>query len=215
MDRSLKLSEKLFCLAINPNKGGLLMSASSVLSMTLAGSVFVELMKQDLIAIENKVVRLKNPTMQSDEIHEFFLRHIREHRKDRKLRSWISYFNMRGRKVQKLFIRNLVRKNVLRTEERRILFIPYEKVFLMDRDLVETIRRDVENVMLSQSGSSEEMVVLAMMTEKTNLLSRIFPDRVRRREASRNLKNMPETEVSKAVKDAIQMMHAAVYASIS
>lgn len=215
MDRSLKLSEKLFCLAINPNKGGLLMSASSVLSMTLAGSVFVELMKQDLIAIENKVIRLKNPTMQSDEIHEFFLRHIREHRKDRKLRSWISYFNMRGRKVQKLFIRNLVRKNVLRTEERRILFIPYEKVFLMDRDLVETIRRDVENVMLSQSGSSEEMVVLAMMTEKTNLLSRIFPDRARRREASRNLKNMPETEVSKAVKDAIQMMHAAVYASIS
>lgn len=215
MDRSLKLSEKLFCLAINPNKGGLLMSASSVLSMTLAGSVVVELMKQDLIAIENKVVRLKNPTIQSDEIHEFFLRHIREHRKDRKLRSWISYFNMRGRKVQKLFIRNLVRKNVLRTEERRILFIPYEKVFLMDRDLVETIRRDVENVMLSQSGSSEEMVVLAMMTEKTNLLSRIFPDRARRREASRNLKNMPETEVSKAVKDAIQMMHAAVYASIS
>lgn len=215
MDRSLKLSEKLFCLAINPNKGGLLMSASSVLSMTLAGSVVVELMKQDLIAIENKVIRLKNPTMQSDEIHEFFLRHIREHRKDRKLRSWISYFNMRGRKVQKLFIRNLVRKNVLRTEERRILFIPYEKVFLMDRDLVETIRRDVENVMLSQSGSSEEMVVLAMMTEKTNLLSRIFPDRARRKEASRNLKNMPETEVSKAVKDAIQMMHAAVYASIS
>jgi len=54
-----------------------------------------------------------------------------------------------------------------------------------------------------------------MMVDKTNLLSRIFPDRARRKEASRNLKNMPETEVSKAVKDAIQMMHSAVYASIS
>ncbi len=215
MDKSLKLSEKLFCLAVNPKNGGLFMNASSALSMTLTGSVFVELMKKELISVENGMAHLRNPAIQSDEIHEFFLTRIRERGKDRKLRNWISYFNVRGRKIQKLFIRSLVRKNVLRTEERRILFIPYEKVFLMDRDLVENIRRDVEMALFNLAGSSEEMVVLAMMVDKTNLLSRIFPDRARRKEASRNLKNMPETEVSKAVKDAIQMMHAAVYASIS
>lgn len=215
MDKSLKLSEKLFCLAVNPKNGGLFMNASSALSMTLTGSVFAELMKKELISVENGMAHLQNPAIQSDEIHEFFLTRIRERGKDRKLRNWISYFNVRGRKIQKLFIRSLVRKNVLRTEERRILFIPCEKVFLMDRDLVENIRRDVEMALFNLAGSSEEMVVLAMMVDKTNLLSRIFPDRARRKEASRNLKNMPETEVSKAVKDAIQMMHAAVYASIS
>lgn len=215
MDRSLKLSEKLFCLAVNPNNGGILMSASSALSMTLSGSVFVELIKKELITVDKGMAHLQNPAIQSDEIHEFFLNRIRERGKDRKLRNWISYFNVRGRKIQRLFIRSLVRKNVLRTEERRILFIPYEKVFLMDRELVENIRRDVEMAMFNLTGSSEESVVLAMMVDKTNLMSRIFPDRARRKEASRNLKNMPETEVSKAVKDAIQMMHAAVYASIS
>jgi hypothetical protein len=215
MDRSLKLSEKLFCLAVNPDKGGLLMSASSALSMTLSGSVFVELMKKGLISIDGGITHLQNPAIQSDEIHEFFLNRIRERGKDRKLRNWISYFNVRGRKIQRLFIRSLVRKNVLRTEERRILFIPYEKVFLMDRDLVENIRRDVEVTLLSLAGLSEDSVVLSMMVAKTNLMSRIFPDRARRKEANRNLKNLPETEVSKAVQDAIQMMHAAVYASIS
>ncbi len=215
MDKSLKLSEKLFCLAVNPKNGGLFMNASSALSMTLTGSVFVELMKKELISVENGMAHLQNPAIQSDEIHEFFLTRIRNRGKDRKLRNWISYFNVRGRKIQKLFIRSLVRKNVLRTEERRILFIPYEKVFLMDRDLVENIRRDVEMALFNLAGSSEEMVVLAMMVDKTNLLTRIFPDRARRKDASRKMKNMPETEVSKAVKDAIQMMHAAVYASIS
>ena len=51
MDKSLKISEKLFCLAVNPRRGGILLNASSALSMTLAGSVFVELLKKELISL--------------------------------------------------------------------------------------------------------------------------------------------------------------------
>jgi hypothetical protein len=215
MDRSLKLSEKLFCLAVNPRKGGLLMNASSTLSMTLTGSVVIEMMKKELISIRQGLVFLENSAVQNDEVHEFFLNRIRLRAKNRKLRNWVSYFNVRGRKIQKLFIRSLMHKNVLRTEQRRILFIPYEKVFLMDQVLVENIRKDVEMTLLNLAGSSDEAVILSVMVAKTNLLSRIFPDRERRKLAARNLKKLPETDISKAVQDAIDMMHAAVYAAIS
>jgi hypothetical protein len=215
MDKSLKLSEKLFCLAVNPQKGGIFMSASPALSMTLSGLVFVELLKKELVSLQRGVVHIENPTILSDEIHEFFLNRIRLRGKDRKLRNWISYFNVRNRKIQRLFIRSLARKNVVRTEEKRILFIPYEKVYLMDHELVENIRKDVEIALLERAVSSDESIILSVMIAKTNLLSRIFPDRERRKEAKRNLKNLPETEVSKAVQEAIQMMHAAVYAAIS
>jgi hypothetical protein len=215
MDKSLKLSEKLFCLAVNPRQGGILLNASAALSMTLAGSVFVELLKGELISIQKGIVHLENPAIQNDEIHEFFLNRIRLRAKDRKLRNWISYFNVRSRKIQKLFIRSLARKNVLRTEEKRILFIPYEKVYLMDRELVENIRKDVEIALLERTVSSDESIILSVMVGKTNLLSRIFPDRERRRQANRNLKNLPETDVSKAVQEALEMMRAAVYAAIS
>lgn len=140
MERSLKLSEKLFCLAVNPKNGGFLLGASSVLAMTVTGSVFVELMDKELISMNDKRVHVQSSVPQNDEIHDFFLNHLKLREKDRKLRTWISYFNMRGRKIQKHFIRVLVRKNVLRTEERRILFIPYEKVFVSDREQVEKIR---------------------------------------------------------------------------
>lgn len=210
MDRSLKLSEKLFCLAVNPKNGGILMSASSTLSMALTGSVFVELMKSELVSIEKGVVHLQNPMIQNDEIYEFFLNPIRLRQKDRKLRNWISYFNVRGRKIRKLFIRSLVQKNVLRTEEKRFLFIPYEKVYLMDRELVENLRKNIETASLGIGVSSDDQLILAVLASKTNLLSRIFPDRVRRKEAERYLKNLPETDISKAVQEAIQMMHAAV-----
>ncbi|MEI8114131.1 MAG: GPP34 family phosphoprotein [Bacteroidia bacterium] len=210
MDRSLKLSEKLFCLAVNPKNGGILLSASSTLSMALTGSVFVELMKSELVSIEKGMVHLQNPMIQNDEIYEFFLNPIRLRQKDRKLRNWISYFNVRGRKIRKLFIRSLVQKNVLRTEEKRFLFIPYEKVYLMDRELVENLRKNVETASLGIGVSSDDQLILAVLASKTNLLSRIFPDRARRKEAERYLKNLPETDISKAVQEAIQMMHAAV-----
>jgi hypothetical protein len=213
MDKSLKLSEKLFCLAVNPKNGGILLNASAALAMTLTGSVFVELMNKGLVSIENGVVHLVNPTPQNDEVHDFFLNRIKLHGKDRKLRRWISYFNVRGRKIQKHFIRSLVRKNVLRTEEKRILFIPYEKVFLMDRDLVENIRIGVVTTLLGKIEQSDESIILAIMVGKTNLLARIFPERTQRKEASRFLKNLPETPISKAVQEAIQMMHATVFAA--
>jgi len=213
MDKTLKLSEKLFCLAVNPKNGGILLNASAALSMTLTGSVFVELMDKGLVSIDKGVVHLANPMVQNDEIQEFFLNRIKLREKDRKMRNWISYFNARGRKIRKLFIRSLVLKNVLRTEEKRFLFIPYEKVYLMDRELVENIRIDVENASLGKGNSSNDFLILAVMAAKTNLLSRIFPDRARRKEAARYLKNLPETDISKAVQEAIQMMHAAVIAS--
>lgn len=215
MDRSLKLSEKLFCLAVNPAKGGILLSASPTLGMTLAGSVFVELMAKRLISMEEKSVRLINPSMQSDPVHEFFLRKLREHGRPRKLRRWISYFNLRKRKIQKLVIREMVRKNVLRTEEHRILFIPYEKVCLADRELADTLRRELEQVIFGIEGQSDERIMLAVLVWRGNLLSRIFTERKRRKEAVKNLKKIQEPEVIKAVREAIMMANAATFAAIS
>ncbi|MFA5327025.1 MAG: GPP34 family phosphoprotein [Prolixibacteraceae bacterium] len=215
MEKSLKLSEKLFCLAVNPKRGGIFLSASSALGMTLTGSVFVELMNNEVISIENGKVHLANPKASPDEIHEFFLGYLRNRRTDRKMRNWISFFNFRKRKVQKLFIRTLVRKQVLRIEERRILFIPYEKVFLMDRELVESVRREVENAVLGKVQPAEGSLILAVLASKTNLLPGIFPDKQRRKEAAQYLKKLPETQISKAVQEAIQMAQAAAYAAIS
>jgi len=151
MDKSLKLSEKLFCLAVNPKKGGIYLNATAALTMTLTGSVFVELKQKGFVFINRGMVHLVNPTIQSDEILEFFLNRLRLRNKDRRMRSWIMYFNARGRKIQKLFIRHLVQKNVLQTEERRILLFPYTKVFLKNRELVERIRKDVENALIGSS----------------------------------------------------------------
>lgn len=210
MNTELKLSEKLFCLSVNPKSGGILMNASAALGITLAGSVFVELIKNELITIENGHVHLVNPTLQNDEIHEFFLKPIRLREKDRKIRNWIAWFNGRGRKIRKIFIRDLVRKHILRIEEKRFLFIPYNKVYLMDRGLVQSFSKEIGDTLLGKAEPSDDSVILSLMAAKTNLLPRIFPERAQRKIASRNLKKLPETTISKAVQEAIEMMRAAV-----
>jgi hypothetical protein len=215
MDKTLKLSEKLFCLSVNPKRWGILLNASSTLAIALSGSVFVEMQKKELITILKGIVKVQNHNIQSDQIYDFYLNRIRERTKGRKLRNWISYFSVRGRTIQKLFIRSLVQKNILRTEEKRFLFIPYEKVYLMDRELVEKLRKDVELNLMDLTQADDEAIILAVMVAKNNLLSRIVPDRQQRKLAAKNLKKLPENDISKAVQDAIQIAHAVVYASIS
>lgn len=215
MKQDLKLSEKLFSLAVNPTHGGILRGSYSLLGITLAGSVMMELTRKGLISIDRGMVHVINPSIQQDEIHEYFMKHIRRHGKDRKLRTWISWFNGWSRKLQKAFIRQLVHKNVLRVEERRFLFIPYNKVMLMDKALVESISREVKDSLLGKIAGNEESVILAIMAEKTNLLGRIIPDRAERKMASVNLKKIPETPVAKAVKEAVQIMHAGYVAATS
>lgn len=211
MKSDLKLSEKLFCLSVNPKSGGFLMNASATLGITLAGSVLLELMSKGIISLNDKLVHLVNPTFRNDTIHEFFLNPIRQHGKDRKIRTWISWYHVRGRKIRKLFIKELAFKNVLRVEEKRFLFIPYDKVFLMDTMLVENLRKEVADTMLGKTEPTEEAVTLAMMVAKTNLLRRILPDREQRKIAAAFIKNVPQTPVLKAVQEAIQLMHTATY----
>jgi hypothetical protein len=85
----------------------------------------------------------------------------------------------------------------------------------MDRELVESVRKEVENASLGRGEPTDDSLILAVMVAKTNLLSRIFPEKSQRKEAERNLKSLPETPISKAVQEAIQMMHAAVIASVT
>ncbi|HET6557532.1 MAG TPA: GPP34 family phosphoprotein [Prolixibacteraceae bacterium] len=215
MKQDLKLSEKLFSLAVNPTRGGIIRGTYSLLGITLSGLVLLELMRKGLISIDNGIVRMVDPSIQQDEIHEYFMKHIRRYGKDRKVRTWISWFNSWPRKLQKAFIRQLMRKNVLRMEERRFLFIPYDKVFLMDRALVASISSELKDTLLRKTESKEDTLILALMAEKTNLLGRIIPDRAERKVASSNLKKIPETPVVKAVKEAVQMMHAGYVAATS
>lgn len=215
MKQDLRLSEKLFCLAVKPESGGFYMGVSSVVGLTLSGSVLMELMQKGLISMDNGVVRLLNPSYQNDEIHEFFLSQIRLKNKDLKIRSWIFRFNRSAGKIQKMYISRLVRHNVLRLEEKRFLFIPYDKVYLNDRPLVESIRKEVKNTLMGKNAPGEEAVILALMAEKIHLLKHIIPDKAERKIASSNLKKLPETPAVKAVKEAIQIMYTTIVAAES
>ncbi len=210
MEKSLSLSEKLFCLAVRPQSGGIFIGASSSLTITLTGCVFVELMNLGLISLNEKLVHVNRPTVQNNPIYEFFLKPIRDREKDRKLRNWISVFNTKGRKIQKLFIRELVRKGVLLTEEKRIFFIPYEKVYLKDQRLVESIRNEVFQAALGKIESDEEMLILTIMANKANILPQIIPDRAQRKEARKRIKAIPETKMTKSVQEAIEMVNTAM-----
>lgn len=210
MEKSLKLSEKLFCLAVRPVSGGIFLTATSGLAISLTGAVFIELLNLGLLSLDKKYIHINDRKLHTDPIHEYFLRPVRERQEARKLSRWIGYFNMKGRKIQKMFIRELVRKGVLRTEERRIFFIPYEKVFLKNQQLGDSLRREVEQTALGIKPAEEETVILTLLAHKINLLPQIIKDRQQRKLARKKLKDFPENQMTRAVEEAIESIRTAM-----
>lgn len=210
MEKTFKLSEKLFCLAINPAKGGVLMNSATALPMAITGAVLYELSKQDIISLKDNIVSLKSSNINSDEVFEFFLKHIRLKEKNRKIRYWISYFNNKSRTIHKMFVTGLVRRNILRVEEKRFLFIPYKKTYLSNRVIVESFAKEIEEFALGTKNYSDDIVILSILAQKLNLMSRIFPDRQKRKEAAKKLKSIPESDISKAVQEFMNSINTAV-----
>jgi hypothetical protein len=212
MVQHLKLSEKLFCLSINPS-GGIFMSSFGNLSLTLTAAVFDELLKKELISITNGKVHPIDSSARNDAVHEFYLHAIRSKPHERKLQNWMIWFNRRARKIRMIFAKELASKNILRIDKKRFFFISYDKIYLSDLELVEKIMKEVEEAIFSTTFSNDNSVLLAILCNFTNLIKRIVHDKVKQKHAKNILKKLPENDVVKALNEALDFMYASAFAT--
>ena len=92
METSLPLSQKLYLLGINPEKGGIVSASHSAMSYVLSGAMLLELYKNGNIKFEDKRVILLN-AKSDNEIHRFLLEKIRKVNSPKKIGTWINKFN--------------------------------------------------------------------------------------------------------------------------
>jgi hypothetical protein len=132
MQRSLNLSEKIYCLSVNPERGGILFRASSNLSMILSGGMFLEFARRNILSLTNNRLHLKKQAIRKT-VEEYYLAFLREARNDQRLFRWLARFRVRRIRTRRIFRNQLVKKNMIRTEPRSFLFFHWQKVFLSDR----------------------------------------------------------------------------------
>ncbi len=213
MEEKLSLSEQLYLLGIHPEKGGIVSASYGAMSYVLAGACLLEMQQNGNIGFENKRVLFKH-AKSSNPIHRFFLDKIRAAKSPRKIRSWLSSFNFRSKKLYREVQSQLCKKRIIRMRQKRFLFIKWKSPEIINKSLVYRLTDEVRTC-ISKGTQDEEKLVLLSMILPAKLQHRLYRDRHKRKDAVKKLKEIwAENPVSKEVKAAIEAAQA-VAASVA
>jgi hypothetical protein len=207
MEQPIPLSQKLYLLGIHPEKGGLISSTYHAISIVLAGALILELFQNKNIRFENKKVVLLNDRT-SDPLHRFVLEKIKQKQRPLKLGTWINKLRFSQKYIREEVLKDLVNRRLIKMEPSHFLFFRWEKSKLVNFQIVYRLISEIENQIFKGTENEEEIMFLSML-KPAGLLKRIFPEREKRKMASKKLKKMMvDNQVSEAVSQAIAAAQA-------
>ena len=155
----------------------------------LAAAVLAELWESDSLKLEARKIFSEARSFQKDRIHQLFLDTIRHKTGKKRLGSWVQYWAFRGRTIRKMIQSDLIRKGLIRVEQRHFLLFPYKLVFPVNGHAFIEIRKKLVDSALKNEGTAGDYFPLLLLRQ-AGLLRRLFPEKEQRREANRQLKQM-------------------------
>jgi hypothetical protein len=213
MENTIPLSQKLYLLGIHPEKGGIVSSSYSAMNFLLSGAMLLELFKNGNIKFENKRVVLIH-TKTNNATHKFLLDKISAAKSPRRISSWINRFNMSNKKIREGVQKGLSEKRIIRMQAKQFLFFKWKTPVILNKSVLYHLVDQVKEQIYKGTSVEEELIVLSFI-RPGKLHYRLYPDRLKRREADKKLKNLlVDNPVSKSVEDAIRAAQA-VAASVA
>jgi len=213
MSESIPLSQKLYLLAINPKKGGIVSGSATAMNSLLSGSLIIELFSNGNIKFDNKKIIVVN-SKTDNELHRFVLNKMNQSKRQLKISRWINKLNYSAKFIRKAVQQNLVTKRVIRMQPKQFLFFKWKIPVLLNKQVVAKLIAGIEKQIFSGSATDDEMILLSFI-EPGGFLRRIYTERASRKKARKRLKKMMiENPVSEAVAEAI-MAAQAVAASVA
>jgi len=211
METKLRLAEELLLLAMNDEKGTVLIRASTALPYGLAGALLIELVQGGLARVEGKALIAEPRGAARDELLDGILEAVRASKKARPIGHWVGKFGRSGGKIKKRLLAGLVEKRILGLEEGRFLAIfPTTRYPQADPRPEYALRERVRAVLRGMSRPDERTAALISLVHTCELVGAIF-ERGERREANKRAKEIGKSQpIGSAVARTVQAVRAAV-----
>ncbi len=213
MDTKLSLAEELLLLALNEEKGTVLMAASMGLPYGLAGALLVELVEAGLLRFADKDIVPVPCGSARDALLDGILEMIRSSERPRNVKHWVGKI---GRSVGKLKIRDkilarLVDKRILEREEHRLLLIfPTTRYPQADPRPEHAIREHVRSALRGHTAPDARTAALISLVHACDLTGSLF-EKGERREAKKRAKEISASQpIGSAVAQTVEAIKAAV-----
>lgn len=212
-NQTLHIYEEIFLLALRDKEG--IPFATVNYRHAVAGAILAELLMKQIVAVESKsrvkYLKINRLSKTGDELIDECIAKISGAKRRAQLKSWVQRFVHLPRMKTRI-AQQLCRKNILREEEGRVLFIFKNHIYPeVDPRPEKQIITKIEKAVFGNATEVEpEVVILISICKSVGLLNKLF-DRKRLKARKERIKRLTDGElIGKATKEAIEAMQAAV-----
>ena len=216
MEPRLTLAEELLLLALNEEKGTVVMAGSMGLSYGLAGALLIDLIASGLVRLEGKDLVASPSGSARDELLDEALGAIRASKRTRTLGHWVNKIGRSGGKTKKRLLDRLASKGILKQEEHRLLLVFPTMRYPEANPMPEYgIRERVRAAIRGFPPPDARTAALISLVHACDLTGVIF-EKGERREAKKRAKAISQSQpVGSAVAHAVEAIKAAVIIAAS
>ena len=206
---------KFLLVAHHPEKGRFLVS-DTYINYGIIGAALLEMSLDGQIKIEeNKLILIKNGESDNPIISEILIE-IRNSKKPRKIKYWVTKLAQKSRKFKWAILADLEKNKLLRIEDRKFLgIIPYKKSYLIEsntrNELIIQLKKDA---LFGRDLSNDTILMLALI-EACKMHKILTSDKDELKKLKQELKEIiKESPIAETVDQTIQQVQAAIIAAI-
>lgn len=168
---NLKLSEKLFCLAIDARKVGFQIPCYSPLAKAINVAIIIELIENKSIVIQDDLnIHFKTVPVY-DRVHHFCMEFIRGHKQITELKKLYNMLCLKYVDIQHLIRRDLVRKNIINVKKKSYLIWVKRRYSFHKQSIIQNITAEILSILSSSQAPNNESFILVFLASKMELIS--------------------------------------------
>lgn len=207
--------EQFLLLAQHPSKGRFSVSGLHI-QYGLAGAILLEMTKMEVLSLSDEKVQLKKGLKFDHPIFKTCSDLIYQSKKDRKIRYWINKFARQSKKTKWFVIHSLVKKRLLRIEERKFLgLIPYKKTYLIESKTRDTLIQQLKSSILSGQNIKQEDLMTLGLVEACKMHKLFSNDKQELKSIQKSLKKViKDSPIASTVNQTIIEVQAAILTAI-
>jgi hypothetical protein len=215
--RNLHIYEKILLLSLKDKEGTMFFGVH--LPQALAGAIMAELLLNQKVKVEQegkkKFLRLLDSKQTGDLLIDECLMKMHESKRRATIERWVQRFTQ-IRRLKTKAVENLIKKGILKLEEKKILLVFRQKIYpevdpRPEKHIMDTLYKAIFG---NRKTVDPETTVLVAICERTGILRHLF-DRKKLKERKKWIKEIISGNlIGEATKEAVEAMQAAVMVAV-
>ena len=174
----LTLAEDIILVLLDDDTGKLASIDLMTLNYAMAGAVLMDLALRNKIDTDLESLIVADSTPTGLQMLDTYLDKISSENKENNTRYWLTELSNYGEDIVDSALNMLVEKKILKTEEKKILWVIGTRVYPMVDDKEEKeVKRRIVDLLMSDEIPTPQDVVLVSLMDTCSLLSTILSDK--------------------------------------